>query len=77
MEFQRVREIIGKVLGIDPEKIDEDADFTDDLGADSLDLFEILLDVEEEFDLKLREENLYMIHTVADAVWQIKELMQE
>ena len=77
MEFQRVREIIGKVLGIDPEKIDEDADFTDDLGADSLDLFEILLDVEEEFDLELREENLYMIHTVADAVWQIKELMQE
>ena len=77
MEFQRVRKIIGKVLEIDPELIDEDADFTDDLGADSLDLFEILLDVEEEFDLELREENLYMIHTVADAVWQIKELMQE
>ena len=65
MEFEKLQEIIAEVLNVDPEEITMDTTFVDDLGADSLDVFQIIMGIEEEFDIE-------KIVTVGDAVEQIK-----
>ena len=72
MEFEKLQEIIAEVLNVDPEKIRMDATFVDDLGADSLDVFQIIMGIEEEFDIEISNEDAEKIVTVGDAVEQIK-----
>ena len=72
MEFEKLQEIIAEVLNVDPEEITMDTTFVDDLGADSLDLFQIIMGIEEEFDIEISNEVAEKIVTVGDAVEQIK-----
>ena len=72
MEFEKLQEIIAEVLNVDPEEITMDTTFVDDLGADSLDVFQIIMGIEEEFDFEISNEDAEKIVTVGDAVEQIK-----
>ncbi len=66
--FEKVKDIIVKQLGVKPEEVTEDANFTDDLGADSLDLVEVVMALEEEFEAPVPDEEAEKIKTVGDAV---------
>ena len=72
MEFEILQEIIAEVLNVDPEEFTMDTTFVDDLGADSLDVFQIIMGIEEEFDIEISNEDAEKIVTVGDAVEQIK-----
>lgn len=72
MEFEKLREIIVNVLNVDANEVHMDAKFMDDLGADSLDVFQIIMGIEEAFDLEIDNEDAENIVTVGDAVEQIK-----
>ena len=72
MEFEKLQKIISEVLNVEPDKITMDTTFIDDLGADSLDVFQIIMGIEEEFDIEIANENAENIVTVRDAVEQIK-----
>ena len=72
MEFEKLKTIIAEVLNVDPEEITLQSTFTDDLGADSLDVYQIIMGVEEEFDIEIDADDAETIVTVADAVEQIK-----
>ena len=73
MEFEKLKKVIAEVLSVDPEEITMETTFTDDLGADSLDLFQIIMGLEEEFDIEIPHEKAESIVTVADAVEQISK----
>ena len=75
MEFDKLQNIIAEVLNIDAEEITMESTFIDDLGADSLDVFQIIMGIEEEFDIEIPNEEAEKISTVADAVEQIKNAM--
>ncbi len=64
----RVREIIINELGVEPEKVTDDASFVEDLGADSLDTVELVMAFEEEFGLDIPDEDAEKMKTVGDAV---------
>ncbi len=72
MELEKLKKIIVEVLNVDEEEISEDTTFIDDLGADSLDIFQIIMGIEEEFDIEIPTEEAEKISTVGDAVEQIK-----
>ena len=72
MEFEKLREIIADVMSIEPDEITEDVSFENDLGADSLDLFQIVMGIEDAFDIEIETEESEKIVTVGDAVEQIK-----
>lgn len=72
MEFEKIQEIIADVLNIDCADIKEDSTFVDDLGADSLDIFQIIMGIEEAFDIEIENDDAEKIVTVGDAVEQIK-----
>ena len=74
MELEKLREIIGEVLNIDPDIITADTTFVDDLGADSLDIFQIIMGMEEEYDIELENEAAEQIRTVGDAVEAIRAI---
>ena len=73
MEFEKLQQIIAEVLNIDPEEITMNTTFVDDLGADSLDVFQIIMGIEEEFDIEIDNEEAEKITTVQDAVDQIQK----
>ena len=75
MEFEKIQEIIADVLNIDTQEIKSDSKFVDDLGADSLDIFQIVMGIEETFDIEIDNSDTEKILTVADAVEQIKNAM--
>ncbi|MCI8494576.1 MAG: acyl carrier protein [Lachnospiraceae bacterium] len=75
MEFEKLKKIIAEVLNVDVEEITMDTTFVDDLGADSLDIFQIIMGLEEEFDIEIANEEAEKIVTVGDAVEQIKDAM--
>lgn len=75
MEFEKLKKIIAEVLNVDVDEITMDTTFVDDLGADSLDIFQIIMGLEEEFDIEIANEKAEKIVTVGDAVEQIKEAM--
>lgn len=77
MEFEKLQEIIADVLNVDPNEVTMETTFTDDLGADSLDVFQIIMGLEEEFDIEIPNEQAEKIVTVGDAVEQIKAAMNE
>lgn len=66
MEFKKLQKIIAEVLGIGDMEIFQEMSFVDDLGADSLELFQILMGVEQEFDKSIDEESLKDVDTVGD-----------
>ena len=72
MEFEKLKNIIAEVLNVDADEITMDTTFVDDLGADSLDVFQIIMGIEEEFDIDVPSEEAEKIVTVGDAVEQIK-----
>ena len=75
MEFEKLQGIIAEVLNIEPEDVTMAATFVDDLGADSLDIFQIIVGIEEEFDIEIPNEAAEQIVTVGDAVEQIKNAL--
>ena len=72
MEFEKLKNIIAEVLNVDADEITMDTTFVDDLGADSLDVFQIIMGIEEELDIEIPSEEAEKIVTVGDAVEQIK-----
>ncbi len=64
---KRVKEIIVEQLGVKPEEVTNEASFVDDLGADSLDTVELVMALEEEFDIEIPDEDAEKIVTVVDA----------
>lgn len=68
MIFEKVKEITVDKLGVEPVEVTLEANFRDDLGADSLDLFEFVMELEDEFDLEISNEDVEAIQTVEDAV---------
>ena len=75
MEFEKLQEIIADVLNVSKEEIKPDTTFVDDLGADSLDIFQIIMGIEEEFDIEIDNDEAEKIVTVQDAVDQIKNVL--
>ena len=72
MEFKKLKQVIAEVLSVDPEEITMETTFVEDLGADSLDVFQIVLGIEEEFDIEISQEMAERISTVGEAVDLIK-----
>lgn len=72
MEFEKLQKIISEVLNVNAEEITLDTSFVDDLGADSLDVFQIIMAIEEEFEIEIANEEAETIVTVGNAVEQIK-----
>ena len=72
MELEKLKKVIAEVLSVDPEEITMDTTFVDDLGADSLDVFQIIMGLEEEFDIEIAPEKAEKITTVGEAVELIK-----
>ncbi|MCM8901838.1 acyl carrier protein [Caldicoprobacter algeriensis] len=77
MIFEKVRDIIVEQLGVDPEEVTLDSKFIDDLGADSLDIVELIMALEEEFDMEIPDEDAEKISTVGDVVEYIKAHSKE
>ncbi|HBB59882.1 MAG TPA: acyl carrier protein [Lachnospiraceae bacterium] len=72
MEFEKLKEIIAEVLSVDQDEVTLETTFTDDLGADSLDVFQIIMGIEQEFELTVGTDEVENIKTVGDAVELIK-----
>lgn len=72
MEFEKLKKVIAEVLNVDPEEITPETTFMDDLGADSLDVFQIIMGIEEEFNIEVPADKAESITTVEEAVKLIK-----
>lgn len=72
-EFERVKSVIADQLGVDEATITMESSFVDDLGADSLDIVELIMGLESEFDIEIPDDQAEKISTVGDAVNYIKE----
>ncbi len=75
--FERVQKIVAETLGVDKEKVTMEAAFIADLGADSLDLVELIMQFEEEFGGEISDEDAQKIKTVGEAVKYIEERMMK
>ena len=73
MEFEKLQEIIADVLNVDPNEVTMETTFADDLGADSLDVFQIVMGIEEEFDIQIEAEEAEHIVSVEDGGSDQKE----
>ena len=71
--YDRVKKVVVEELSVKPEEVAEGASFTEDLGADSLDLVELVMALEEEFGLDIPDEDVNSIKTVGDAVEYISK----
>ena len=76
MEFEKLQDIIADVLNVQKEEIKPETTFVDDLGADSLDILQIIMGIEEEFDIEIDNDEAEKIVTVQDAVDQIKKAVE-
>lgn len=72
MEFEKIREILVEQFGVDESSITPDTSFVDDLGADSLDVVELIMAIEEAFDMEIPDGEAENIETVKDAVEYLK-----
>jgi len=70
---KRIKEIVAEQLGVEGSQVTNEASFMDDLGADSLDTVELVMALEEEFDIEISDENAEKIQTVQDAIDYISE----
>lgn len=71
-EFEKLKKVIAEVLNVDPDEITMESTFLDDLGADSLDVFQIIMGIEEVFDIEIPADKAEKISTVEEAVELIK-----
>ncbi len=76
-DMKKLQAIIADVLNVDPDEITTETTFTDDLGADSLDLYQILMGIEEEYGVTVPQEDTENIKTVAEALELIKKATGE
>ncbi|MCC8168092.1 MAG: acyl carrier protein [Clostridiales bacterium] len=77
MEFEKLRQIIVDTLNVDESEVSMDTTFVDELSADSLDVFQIIMAIEEEFDIEIPAEKAEKIVTVSDAVDLIRSAVGE
>ena len=75
MVYEKIRDIISIQFNIDKQEITMKTDFRKDLGADSIDLVELIMSLEEEFDLEVEDEEVENINTVEDAVEYINNIL--
>lgn len=73
MEFEKVKQVIAEQLGVDESAVTMEASFVEDLGADSLDIVELIMGLESEFDIEIPDEDAEKISTVGDAYNYIKD----
>ncbi len=71
--LEKVKAVVADKLGVEPEKVVPEASFIDDLGADSLDIVELVMGLEDEFGLEISDEEAENIRTVGDAIKFIQE----
>ena len=71
--YERVKKIVSEQLGVDEEQITPDASFVEDLNADSLDLVDLIMTLEEQFGMEISDEDAEKIVTIQDAVNYIEE----
>lgn len=76
MELEKLQQIIAEVLNVDASEVMPGTTFTEDLGADSLDLYQIILGVEDAFDIEVPQEEAEKIVTVADAIDLIQRVVE-
>ena len=74
---ERVKEIVANQLGVEPNEVVPEASFVDDLGADSLDLVELIMAMEEEFGIEVPDEDAEKIRTVQDTIDYLRDHIQE
>lgn len=77
MIFEKVRDIIADQLGLEKDEVTMESSFIDDLGADSLDIVELIMALEEEFDTEIPDEDAEKISSVSDVVEYIKAHVEE
>lgn len=75
MELEKLQSIISEVLNVEKDEITTETTFVDDLGADSLDIFQIIMGIEEEFDIEISNDDAEKIVTVGDALEEIKNTL--
>lgn len=75
--FEKVRNIIAEKIGVEPTEITESSSFIDDLGADSLDVVDVVMALEDEFGVKVGDEDLEKFSTVGDVVKYLKDKSQK
>ena len=73
--FEQVKKVIVDLLGVEPDKVTRDADFRDDLGADSLDLVELIMEFEEQFGGTISDEDAQQLKTVGQAIDYVEQRM--
>lgn len=76
MELEKLQQIIAEVLNVDASEVMPGTTFTEDLGADSLDLYQIILGVEDAFDIEIPQEEAEKIVTVADEIDLIQRVVE-
>ena len=72
MVYEKVKEVVGEQFGVKPEDLNLQSSLIDDLGADSLDIFEIIIAIEEEFNMEINDKDAEKFNTVGDIVGYIK-----
>ena len=77
MIFEKIQEALADQFEVEPEKITKDTDIINDLGADSLDLVELIMALEEEYDVTITDESVYEHKTVGDITTFIESLVKE
>lgn len=75
MEFEKVKKVVAEQMGVDEASISMDTSFVDDLGADSLDVVELIMALEEEFDMEFPDGDGENIKTIGDVVEYIKSIL--
>ena len=73
MELEKLKKIIAEVLGVDPDEINENTTFLEDLGADSLDVYQMVMAIEETYDILISREMAEQIKSVGEAVLLIRK----
>ncbi len=73
MELEKLKEVIAEVLNVDPNEITKETTFLDDLGGESLDVYQIVMGIEEAFDIEIPAEKAEQITTVGEAVELIRD----
>ncbi|HAQ40743.1 MAG TPA: acyl carrier protein [Clostridiales bacterium] len=71
--FEKIRDIVAEKVGVEPEEITMETSFADDLDADSITLFELVMALEDEFDIEIDDESIEQITTVGDIVNYLEE----